>query len=577
MAQLLDFSASLIDPQAIKDAGFAGVIGYFSDRRPGAEWMQAKPLTRDYCDRLRAHGLEIVTNFQFNKGGNDTSDWLGGFAAGQANARRALELHFAAGGPPNRPLYCAIDSAPTLDMWNSTVADYVRGWASIVGLEWTGIYANADMIDNAIQDGVATWFWQHNNLGYASDHPDHPAAHIHQIRIDSDTVAGVGVDVNITFRDDYGQWSKAAVVPSPPPVQGDSPVADQPAYTELDRMGDSRSNRFAARITNFLLHTQEGDGTAESLAAYLNNTANGASYHYTVRDGIVCDVVDTDYASWSVLDANSRTINLCFAGSRASWSREQWLEIEDDIKIACWLAVQDARKYGFATDVITPDYQVGDGISDHKYVTQALNIGTHTDVGYNFPWDTVQHWVGVFSGATPVPVAPQGNAINDCAAANTWLGDRVTVGENSCPDGAGRFAQFNSGYVYWHPRTGAFAVPLGVFETWARLGWEAGALGYPIGVHTDLPAGVVQGFEGGAIYRQTGRPGFWVHGEIRNRWNRSGFENGPLGWPVADEEPFDGGARQRFEKGSIYWPGKRATLALLDAGAPDAPLPDVAA
>lgn len=53
--KLLGFSASLIDRQAIKDAGYDVVIGYFSDSRPGAD-VGAKPLRRDYCDRLRAVG-----------------------------------------------------------------------------------------------------------------------------------------------------------------------------------------------------------------------------------------------------------------------------------------------------------------------------------------------------------------------------------------------------------------------------------------------------------------------------------------------------------------------------------------
>ncbi|MFR9767046.1 N-acetylmuramoyl-L-alanine amidase [Nocardia sp. SC052] len=161
----------------------------------------------------------------------------------------------------------------------------------------------------------------------------------------------------------------------------------KPEYVELDRMGNSASSRYGRRVTNFLLHTQEGNGTAESLANYLNNPANGVSYHYTVRDGVVVDVVDTNLASWSVLDANSFTINLCFAGSRSAWTREDWLRIRDDIRIAAWLAVQDARKYGFATTVIAPPYRRGEGISDHRYVTDCLGIGDHTDVGPGFPWD----------------------------------------------------------------------------------------------------------------------------------------------------------------------------------------------
>lgn len=353
-----------------------------------------------------------------------------------------------------------------------------------------------------------------------------------------------------------------------------------PQYTEIARMGNSRSNRWGARVINFLIHTQEGNGTAESLAAYLNNPAAGVSYHYTLRDGIVVDVVDTDYASWSVLDANAFTINLCFAGSRAAWSREQWLQRDHDLRIAAWLAVQDARKYGFSTDVIVPDYYRGEGISDHKYVTRELGIGDHTDVGWNFPWDVFAAYVREY--ATGAPALPPVNMIDqEAERAKAWIGARKTVGENVTPDGEGRFAEFENGHIYWHPRTGAHAVPAAIFEAWAERGWEAGPVGYPIGDHTVLtgpdgaPWGDVQGFENGALYRRYGQPGYWVHGEIRNRWNRSGFENGPYGWPTSDEIPFDTGSYQEFERGRIYFTPKQ-TLGLLHGDGPDTPVADAA-
>lgn len=351
-----------------------------------------------------------------------------------------------------------------------------------------------------------------------------------------------------------------------------------PQFTEINRLGNSRSSRFGARICNVIWHTEEGNSSAESLAAYLNNPNNGVSYHYTIRDGIVVDVVDTDYASWSVLDANATTINLCFAGARASWSREQWLAREHDIRIAAWLSVQDARKYGVPTDVIAPPYTKRDGISDHKYVTKCLGIGNHTDVGPNFPWDVAARYVREY--ASPAALAPV-NLIDQEAARATWLGARKTKGENGCPDGEGRWADFEHGSIYWHPRTGAHAVPRSLYEAWAERQWETGPLGYPVGDHAVLngpdgtPIGDVQGFEGGAIYRKHGQPGFWVHGEIRNRWNRSGFENGPYGWPTSDEQPFDTGSFQDFEHGRIYWT-PRQTLGLLHGDGPDKPLPDAA-
>lgn len=184
------------------------------------------------------------------------------------------------------------------------------------------------------------------------------------------------------------------VTPKPVPVPTVS-VA-KPKFTELDRYGNGYSVRSRKPI-NFFLHTQEGDGTAEGLAQFCNG-ANNVSYHYTVRDGIVCNVVDTDYYSWSVLDANVFSINLCFAGSFAGWSREQWLLREKDIEIAAYIAVQDCRKYGIPFEVIAPPYgKPRPGIADHKYVTQALGVGTHTDVGYNFCWDRFQYYVEKYS------------------------------------------------------------------------------------------------------------------------------------------------------------------------------------
>jgi hypothetical protein len=350
-----------------------------------------------------------------------------------------------------------------------------------------------------------------------------------------------------------------------------------PQFTEINRLGGSRSNRWGSRITNFLLHTQEGNGTAEGLASYLNNSANGVSYHYTLRDGVLVAVVDTDYASWSVLDANSYTINLCFAGSRASFSREQWLQRDQDLRIAAYVAVQDAHKYGFATDVIVPDYYRGEGISDHKYVTQCLGIGDHTDVGWNFPWDVFAGYVHEY--ATGAPAAPVVNMIDQEAERATWLGARLHEGEIPTPDGEGRRAEFEHGQIYWHPRTGAHAIPSNVFEAYAERGWEAGPLGYPIGDHTVLagpdgkPVGDVQGFENGAIYRRYNEPGHWVHGEIRNRWNRSGYENGAYGWPTSNEIEFDTGTYQTFDNGVIYFTPK-STLGFLSTDGADTPVPD---
>lgn len=183
----------------------------------------------------------------------------------------------------------------------------------------------------------------------------------------------------------------AGIIPPGAPA-----VVGRPAFVERQMFGFGASPRSRTPI-NFLFHTEEGNSSAEGLARYCDGS-HDVSYHYTVRDGIVYDVVDTDLYSWSVLAANAFTINLCFAGSRAGWSRAQWLQRERDIEIGCYLAVQDCRKYGFSTNVIVPPYVNSPGIADHKYVTEELHIGTHTDCGPNFPWDKVIQYVNLYAG-----------------------------------------------------------------------------------------------------------------------------------------------------------------------------------
>ena len=175
-------------------------------------------------------------------------------------------------------------------------------------------------------------------------------------------------------------------------------------------------HRAGTAVDLWLIHTQEGNGDADSLANFLISTQGGpnpVSYHYTVSEDLndhgvtVVDVVDTDQASWSALNANDRSINLCFAGSRVAWTREQWMQQSKAIEAAAYLCVQDCNKYGISKRVITPPYDDDPpGISDHRYVTEHLGIGSHSDVGDNFPWDVFAAAVTKYAGQPPPPPAP---------------------------------------------------------------------------------------------------------------------------------------------------------------------------
>ncbi|MEV0295294.1 DUF1906 domain-containing protein [Nocardia sp. NPDC050710] len=202
LGTLIDYAGGVPSADAIREAGHIGVIRYVSDRRPGAEWMEGKPLRAAEVDALHAAGLTIVSNYQFGKG--STADWRGGLEAGKRHAQRGLELHRAAGGPDDRPIYASIDDNPSAVDFATMIAPYLLGWESVVGKANVGIYANSPTIDLALAAGLGSWYWQHNwgtPKGFV-----HSAAHLHQFEIDKRAVDGVGVDLNSVLKPEYGQW-----------------------------------------------------------------------------------------------------------------------------------------------------------------------------------------------------------------------------------------------------------------------------------------------------------------------------------------------------------------------------------
>ncbi|MFE3444553.1 DUF1906 domain-containing protein [Nocardia sp. NPDC059180] len=202
LGTLVDYAAGVPSAAAIRDAGHIGVIRYVSDRRPGAEWMEGKPLLASEVEDLNSAGLKIVSCYQFGKG--PTADWRGGLEAGKRHAERGLELHLAAGGPEGVPIYASIDDNPSAADFATMIAPYLLGWHAVVGRENTGVYANSPTIDLAAAAGLGSWYWQHD-WGTPEGHVN-AAAHLHQFEIDDRTIDGIGVDLNNVLTADYGAW-----------------------------------------------------------------------------------------------------------------------------------------------------------------------------------------------------------------------------------------------------------------------------------------------------------------------------------------------------------------------------------
>lgn len=124
------------------------------------------------------------------------------------------------------------------------------------------------------------------------------------------------------------------------------------------------------------------------------------------------------------------------------------------------------------------------------------------------------------------------------------------------PDRTGRFNHFQGGSVYWSPATDAWEVHGAIRDRWARLGWETGPLGYPVTNETRTPDGVgrFNHFQrGGSIYWTPRTGARDVYGAIRGRWAALGWERSYLGYPTSGEFAIPGGRRSNFERGFITW------------------------
>lgn len=215
--RLIDFAARQIPAQAIRAAGYSGVINYVSTSRPGASFG-AKPITRSYAESLAAAGLVIVSNYQYGKpGASAPSDFTRGYAGGVADARTAWQLHTAAGGGQSAPIFFTIDEDINRDTWNRVALQWFRGINSVLGVQRTGVYGGINVCQWAAADGVIgssstagrRWAWQ--TRAWSGNQVD-PAAVLYQRIVSTASnpgplVGGLAVDVNDVLAPDCGQWN----------------------------------------------------------------------------------------------------------------------------------------------------------------------------------------------------------------------------------------------------------------------------------------------------------------------------------------------------------------------------------
>ena len=120
----------------------------------------------------------------------------------------------------------------------------------------------------------------------------------------------------------------------------------------------------------------------------------------------------------------------------------------------------------------------------------------------------------------------------------------------------GKRTVFQGGTIYWSPNTGAHPVWGQIGSKWGSMGWETGALGFPVADEVTNPDGYGkrQQYQGGTIYWSPNTGAHPVWGYIGGLWAKWGYERGVFGYPTSDERGAEeNGRSQSFGKYTLNW------------------------
>lgn len=195
------------DAAVLRAAGVQFVCRYL------APLPNDKVITAAEARALSDAGVWIVLVFEWT-----AQRALAGKTAGVDDARLAWSQAQALGMPVDRPIYFAVDFDVSPSQMPA-VLDYLRGAASVLGKQGTGVYGSYSVVKAALDAGVCAWAWQ--TYGWSAGQWD-PRAQLQQYS-NGHSLGGVDVDYNRATAADYGQWRVGVAPPAPHP-QEDPPV-----------------------------------------------------------------------------------------------------------------------------------------------------------------------------------------------------------------------------------------------------------------------------------------------------------------------------------------------------------------
>lgn len=148
----VDYSFARPDPKMLASRGVK-----FAGRYLWPSRFNSKGITRTEFDALTAAGIDVFFIYE-----EDGKELAGGWDAGVGVANKAQEEYLALGFPDVKtapPIYFNVDyDAPASAM--PAILDALRGVASVIGKNRTGLYAGIGPIKAAFDAGVITYGFQ---------------------------------------------------------------------------------------------------------------------------------------------------------------------------------------------------------------------------------------------------------------------------------------------------------------------------------------------------------------------------------------------------------------------------------
>jgi hypothetical protein len=185
----IDFAYGRPSPALLKQAGMSFVCRYYSPE-------ESKDLSRSEAEDYSQAGISIVTVWE-----SAASAYLGGHAAGVADAKAAERCRDEIKQPLHSPIFFAVDAE--LQPEHETLAKgYFTGLCDVLERDRVGVYGGLATVELAYRTGLAGYLWQ--TLAWSGGEW-YVHAMLRQIT-DNVTVAGISADVVVGLAADFGQW-----------------------------------------------------------------------------------------------------------------------------------------------------------------------------------------------------------------------------------------------------------------------------------------------------------------------------------------------------------------------------------